>query len=140
MTKVQITPYLFFGGRCEEALEFYKSALKADIEVVMHFHESPDPVPEGMLKPGFENKVMHASFQVHGNTIMASDGCGESRSFQGISLALTLATESDVDQVFEALADGGTVQMPLGKTFWSNRYGIVEDRFGMNWMVMVASE
>jgi PhnB protein len=133
----QLQPYLFFAGRCEEALEFYRAALGAKVEMVMRFDQSPDPVPPGMLEAGFENKIMHSSFQVAGNTIMASDGCDSKSKFDGFSLALTVPTEAEADKAFDALAEGGKVTMPLSKTFWSPRYGMVTDKFGIGWMVMV---
>lgn len=132
-----VGPYLFYRGRCEEALEFYKEAIGASVGLVLRFNESPDPVPEGMLKPGFETKIMHAEFTVGNLTIMASDGCGEEKPFAGFSLTLTVPTEDAADRVFNALAAGGKVNMPLGPTFWSPRYGQVTDRFGVDWMVMV---
>jgi len=140
MTNTHIQPYLFFGGRCQEALDFYRTALGAQVETVMHFNESPDPVPSGMLQPGFENKVMHAAFRISGTTILASDGCDDKSSFSGFSLALSASTEAEVDRMFAALSDGGHVQMPLAKTFWSARYGMLTDRFGINWMVMVPAD
>jgi PhnB protein len=136
-TGTLIQPYLFFGGRCEEALDFYRIALGAEIEMLLHFKDSPEPVPAGMLQPGFENKVMHASFRVAGNILMASDGCNESSSFSGFSLVLSVASEAEANRVFDLLADGGEVRMPLAKTFWSPRYGTLTDRFGIGWMVMV---
>jgi PhnB protein len=136
-TKTQINAYLFFGGRCEEALSFYESAVNATIKAVMRFSDSPDPIPEGMLAPGYEHKVMHCEFQVGETTIMASDGCGESKSFNGFSLALSVPTEADADRVFNALAEDGVINMPLTKTFWSPRYGMVVDKYGVHWMVMV---
>jgi PhnB protein len=134
-----IQPYLFFAGRCQEALDYYTRALGATVEVVMRFDQSPDPVPAGMLAPGFESKVMHSAFNVGGSKILASDGCSEAdgASKQGFSLALSVPTEDAADRAFGALADGGEVQMPLQKTFWSPRYGMVKDRFGVHWMVMV---
>lgn len=132
-----IQPYLFFSGRCEEALAFYRTALGAEIEMVMHFNESPDPTPPGMLAPGFETKVMHSSFRIGGSTIMASDGCGPNDHFEGFSLALSVATEAEADRAFNALLDGGTVRMPLAKTFWSPRFGMLVDRFGIGWMISV---
>lgn len=137
MSATTITPYLFFGGRCDEALEFYRKALGAEIEMIMRFSESPEPPPPGMLPPGYENKVMHSSFRVRGVPLMASDGCGEASKLDGFRLALTVPTEADARKAFDALADGGTVQMPLGKTFWSPCYGMVTDRFNIGWMVMV---
>lgn len=140
MTNTQIQPYLFFGGRCKEALDFYQAKLGAEIEMMMHFNESPDPVPSEMLQPGFEAKVMHAAFRIGDTTILASDGCDDTSSFSGFSLALSAPTEAEVDRIFAALSDGGKIQMPLAKTFWSARYGMLTDRFGIGWMVMVPAE
>lgn len=140
MSQTAITPYLFFGGRCEEALEFYRKALGAEVEMVMRFNESPEPPPPGMLEEGFETKIMHASFRVQGVPLLASDGCGGGSTFDGFRLALTTPGEPQAHKAFDALADGGTVQMPLTKTFWSPCYGMVTDRFGVGWMVMVAQE
>ena len=138
MTGTTITPYLFFGGRCEEALEFYRQALGAEVEMLMRFNESPDPTPPGVLQPGFETKVMHATFRVRGLPLMASDGCGAESGFDGFRLALALPTEeADARRAFDALADGGSVQMPLAKTFWSPCFGMLTDRFGLGWMVTV---
>lgn len=138
MSTLSITPYLFYSGHCEEALNFYRHAIDAKIEVVMRFHESPDPVPPGMLQSGFENKVMHASFTVGGVRIMASDGCDNQSKFAGFRLALTAPTEAEAHRYFDSLAQGGTADMPLTKTFWSPCYGMVTDRFQVGWMVMVA--
>ncbi len=130
-----VQSYLFFSGRCEEALEFYKSAIGAKVDMIMRFNESPEPPPPDMLSPGYENKVMHASFHVGDTMVMASDGCGENHSFAGFSLSLGVATEAEADKYFNALAEGGKVEMPLGKTFWSPRFGMLTDKFGMGWMV-----
>jgi len=137
---MNIQPYLFFSGRCEEALEFYCTAIGAEVEMVMRFNESPEPLPPGVLQEGFEAKVMHSSFRVGDAMIMASDGCDDKTTFSGFSLALLVPTIADADRVFAALADGGQVQMPLAKTFWSPRYGMVQDKFGVSWMVMVPGE
>jgi PhnB protein len=137
MSQATITPYLFFGGRCEEALEFYRTALGAEVERLMRYDQSPEQPPPGMLQAGFETKVMHASFRVRGVPLMASDGCTDATKFDGFRLALTVPTEADARKAFDALADGGTVQMPLTKTFWSPCYGMVTDRFNVGWMVMV---
>ena len=137
MTGTTITPYLTFGGRCEEALEFYRKALGAEVEMLMRFNESPDPTPPGMLQPGFEKKIMHASFRVRGALLMASDGCNDKAKFDGISLSLALPTEADARRAFNALADGGNVKMPIGKTFWSPCFGMLTDHFGLGWMVTV---
>ena len=133
-----IEPYLFFNGRCEEALEFYKRALDAKVQMVMRYKESPEPPPPGMVPPGFENKIMHASFSVGQTTVMASDGCSADKAqFEGFSLAISVPTEAEADKVFNALSAGGQVRMPLGKTFWSPRFGMLQDRFGIGWMVSV---
>lgn len=137
---VAITPYLFFAGRCEEALNFYQEALGAKLEVLMRFDESPEPAPPGMLQAGFEHKVMHASFTIGDVRLMASDGCDDKSQFDGFRLALTVDTEAAARQAFDALAAGGSVQMPLGPTFWSPCYGMVTDRFNVGWMVMIPGE
>ncbi|MDQ8184012.1 YciI family protein [Pelagicoccus sp. SDUM812002] len=137
MQSADVRPYLFFGGRCEEALEFYKKALNAKVGMVMRHSESPEPAPEGMLPEGFENKIMHAEFTVGKITLMASDGCGESVDAGSFRLALTVPTESDAQRVFASLADGGESVMPLEKTFWSPCFGMVTDKFSVGWMVMV---
>ena len=104
-----ITPYLMFSGRCDEALEFYKKAIGAEVDMIMRYDESPEPAPPGMLAPGFEKKVMHCQFRVNGVMIMASDGCDEKSKFDGFSLATAVPTETDADHVFNGLVDGGTV-------------------------------
>jgi PhnB protein len=135
---MQVQPYLFFDGRCEEAIEFYKGALGARVEMLMRFRESPDPPPPGMVPPGSEDKVMHACLRIGDTAVMVSDGrCQGRPSFSGFSLSLTARDEADADRLFAALAEGGEVQMPLGKTFFSPRFGIVADRFGVSWMVIV---
>lgn len=126
---MRVEPYLFFNGRCEEAVEFYKKALGVKVAILMRYKDSPEPHAPGMLPPGSENKVMHTSFRVGDTTVMASDGfCKGQPDFQGFSLALTVADEAEADRVFSALAEGGQVQMPLSKTFWSPRFGMVSDR------------
>lgn len=139
MTHPVIQPYLMFGGRCEEALEFYRTALGAQIDMLMRFQESPDPPPPGMLPAGFENKIMHASFRIAGNVLMASDGCEVGSQFKGFSLSISVATEAEAERYFTALSDGGQVQMPLAKTFWSPKFGMLTDRFGISWMVNVVT-
>ncbi|MEZ6047923.1 MAG: YciI family protein [Planctomycetaceae bacterium] len=135
-----VTPYLFFGGRCEEALDFYEKAVGAIVRFKLQFNESPDSPPEGMLQEGFENKVMHCEFSVGQTTLMGSDGCNDASNFEGFRLALTTETTSDAEKVFASLAEGGTVDMPLMKTFFSPLYGQVTDKFGLGWMVMVPGE
>jgi len=134
-----VQPYLFFDGRCEEAVNFYRDSLGAEVTAVMHFKDCPDTPPPGTMPPGSENKVMHAAFRIGETTVMASDGhCQGHPSFQGFSLSITVPNEAEADRVFGALSDGGKVSMPLGKTFFSSRFGMVADRFGVGWMVIVA--
>jgi PhnB protein len=135
---MQAQPYLFFDGRCEEALDFYRDALGAKMEMMMRFKDAPQPHQPGMCPPGSENKVMHASFRIGETTLMASDGrCQGKPSFQGFALSLNAADDAEADRLFTTLADGGQVQMPLAKTFFSPRFGMVADRFGVGWMVIV---
>ena len=132
-----IQPYLFFNGRCEEALEFYRRAIGAELVMMLRFSDSPDAPPPGMVPPGWENKVMHSELRVGEAVVMASDGCGSGAAFGGFSIALTLTTAAEVDRAFAALAEGGEVEMPLGETFWTPRFGMLKDRFGVAWMVQV---
>lgn len=130
-----IQPYLFFNGRCEEAIEFYKKTLGAKVEMLMHFKDSPDPT---MCVPDFSDKVMHASFRIGDSTIMASDGrCAGPTRFDGFSLSVSAADAAEAERLFAALSEGGKVDMPLTKTFYSPAFGMVEDRFGVSWMVIV---
>jgi PhnB protein len=136
---MQVQPYLFFDGRAEEAIEFYKRALGAQVTMLMRFKDSPEPQPPGMLPPGSEHKVMHASFTIGDATVMASDGnCAGKPSFSGVSLSLTAKDVPEAERLFAALADGGQPQVPLAETFFSPRFGMVADRFGVSWMVVVA--
>jgi PhnB protein len=133
-----VQPYLNFDGRCEEAIEFYRKTLGAEVTMLMRYKDSPEPCPPGMVPPGSDAKVMHASFRVGDTTLMASDcHCKGQPNFQGISLSLSLANDAEAEKRFAALADGGKVGMPLGKTFFSSRFGVVTDRFGVTWMVIV---
>ena len=135
---MQIQPFLLFNGRCEEALDYYRQALNAEVGMLMRYKDSPEPPPPGMLPVGSENKIMHATFSVGTTLIMASDGhCTGQHNFQGFSLSLTVADAAQADRFFNALADGGQVQMPLEETFWSPRFGMVADRFGVSWMINV---
>lgn len=136
---MQVQPYLFFDGRCEEAVEFYRKALGAQVDMLMRYSESPEPAPPGMVPPGSENKVMHASFRIGDTTVMASDDPADKPSFKGFSLSLSVSKEAEADRFFNALADGGKVQMPLTKTFWSPRFGMLTDRYGVGWMVNVVA-
>ncbi len=135
---MQVEPYLFFEGRCEEAIEFYRKALGAEVKFLMRYKDSPEPPPPGAVPPGAENKVMHANLRIGETMVMASDGrCAGGASFQGFSLSLTVSDDAAAERVFAALGDGGKVQMPLTKTFFSSRFGMVADRFGVSWMVLV---
>ncbi len=135
-----VNPYLFFGGRCDEALEFYRTSIGATVEMIMRYNESPDAMPPGMVAPGWEKKVMHASFRIGDSLLMGSDGCEAGSNFNGFSLSLTVATEAEAKRAFDALANGGEVKMPLMKTFWSPCFGMLTDRFGMGWMVSVPGQ
>jgi PhnB protein len=130
---MKVQPYLFFDGRCEEALDFYRAALGAEVEMMMRFKEAPEPCPE----PVAEDKIMHASFKIGDTVIMASDGmCKNDTSFHGFSLAITVPEVAQAERLFNALAEGGQVQMPMDKTFFATRFGMVADRFGVSWMIL----
>ena len=132
---MEIQPYLFFEGRCEEALEFYKTHLGAKITMLMRFKEAPDP---SMISPGSENKIMHASFTVGPSTVSASDGkCSGTTKMDGFALTLYVATSADAQRLFTILSQNGEVTMPLAKTFYSPSFGMLKDQFGLHWMVMV---
>jgi PhnB protein len=134
-TSLLVQPYLFFGGRCEEALEFYRSAVGAEVQMMMRYNESPEP-PQ--LPECFHDKVMHASFRIGESTLMASDGrCDGPVAIEGFSLSITVPDEAEAERVFNALAEGGLVTMPLEKTFWAPKFGMLQDRFGVGWMVSV---
>jgi PhnB protein len=133
-----VQPYLSFEGRCQEALDFYRKAIGAEVTTLLRYKDSPDP---GMCAPGSLDKVMHASVRVGETTIFASDGrCGGQPNFEGISLALTTPNEADAERLFAALSEGGQVQLPLTKTFFSARFGMVADRFGVPWMIPAATQ
>ena len=135
----KIEAYLFFNGNCEEAIEFYRKALDAEVEMTIRYKESPEPPAPGTVPPGFENKIMHSSLRIGQTTLMASDGCSADKAgFQGFSLSLSVPSEKEADRVFAALVDGGQVKLPLTKTFFSPRFGMLEDRFGVGWMITVA--
>lgn len=138
MNQATIEPYLFFNGRCEEALAFYQRALGAKVEMMLRYEDSPEP--SDMTPPGFGKKIMHASFFVGGSRIMASDGCGEAPPMSGFSLSLSLPTADEAKRAFEALAPNGTIRLPLGQTFWSSCFGMLEDQFGLGWMIGVTPE
>ncbi len=140
---MRIDPYLFFNGRCEEAIAFYQDALGAELQMMMRNSDSPEPPPPGMLPPGSEHKIMHASLLIGGALLMMSDGncdgTAPAEAFKGFSLSLDCADAAEARRAFEALAgQGGSVTKPLAKTFWAPLFGMVSDRFGVSWMVGVA--
>jgi PhnB protein len=135
---MHVHPYLFFEGRCEEAVEFYRGALGAEVVMLMRFKDSPE---QGMVPPGGGDKVMHMRLRIGDATILASDGrCSGKPNLQGFALSLTAANEAEAERWFAALADGGQVQMPMTKTFFSPRFGMLADRFGVSWMVYVGPQ
>lgn len=132
---MQLQPYLFFEGRCEEAIEFYRATLGAEVTMLMRYKDSPEPE---MIQAGTEEKVMHASLQIGDTCVMASDGhCAANPTFQGFALSISVADTTEAKRLFAALSDGGEVQMPLERTFWSPGFGMVADRFGVPWMINV---
>ena len=132
-----VQPYVFFDGKCEEAIEFYKKALGAQVVMLLRFKDSPEAPPPG-CGPTDSNKVMHAQFQIGETVIMASDGRATGNpKFEGFSLSLSVKTEAEAETAFNALANGGKVEMPLAKTFFSAKFGMVVDKFGVFWMVLV---
>ena len=136
-----IRPYLFFDGRCEEALAFYKAALGAELGVAMRFGDAPDQPPPGTMPPGSERKIMHAEMTIGGSVVNLSDGhCAGAPRFEGFGLTLPVADEAAAARAFNALAEGGEVRMPLGRTFFAPCFGMVADRFGVLWMVIVPAE
>jgi PhnB protein len=136
---MQVQPYLFFDGSCETALEFYRSALGAEVTALMRFKDMPVPQQPGMIPPGADNKVMHATFRIGDTEVMASDGrCLGQANFQGFALTITAPNDEEAERLFARLGDGGTARMPMTKTFFSSRFGMVADRFGVTWMVFVA--
>jgi PhnB protein len=136
---MQVQPYLSFEGRAEEAIEFYKRALGAKVTMLMRFSETPDKPPPGMIPPGSEQKVMHSAMTIGDSVVMATDGyCTGTSKFEGISLSLNAKDDAEASRLFENLADGGEVTMPLNKTFFASSFGMVKDRFGVAWMVVAS--
>jgi PhnB protein len=133
---MQVQPYLFFDGRCDEAIEFYKKAVGAQVEMLMRWKDSPD---QSMGTPANANKVMHSSLRIGETAVMASDGRNTGQpNFQGFALTISTKTEAEADKLFAALGDGGKVTMPMAKTFFSARFGMLADKFGVGWMILVA--
>jgi PhnB protein len=135
-SSMQVQPYLFFDGRCDEALDFYKKAIGADLKMLMRFKDAPD---QSMVSPDSRDKVMHAQIQIGDTTVLASDGrCLGKPNFQGFSLAVSAKSEAEAEKMFSALGEGGQVTMPMAKTFFSPRFDMLADKFGVGWMVLVA--
>ena len=135
---MKIEPYLSFEGRCDEAIEFYKKALGAKVNMLMRFKDCPEAPPSGQFPPDIAAKVMHASLRIGDTIVMASDGrCGGKANFSGISLSLSVSSDAEAEQKFAALSEAGKVHTPMAKTFFSSRFGMVTDRFGVSWMVIV---
>ncbi len=133
-----IQPYLYFAGRADEAIAFYQEVFGGELQMLLRFKESLDSIPEGTIPPGWEGKIMHASLKIGESILLASDGCGpDNAGFKGFSLTYVAKDAGDADRAFAQLADGGQIRMPLGKTFFSPRFGMVEDRFGVLWNVIV---
>jgi len=135
MSQKSVIPYLFFGGTCEEALDFYKEAVGAQVDMMMRFGESPEAPPPGTIPDNYDDKIMHASFRIGSSLLMASDGCGGASTFNGFSLSIIPESKEEATRMFNALAEGGTVTMALGETFFSPWFGMLKDRYGMEWMV-----
>jgi PhnB protein len=131
-----VQPYLFFDGRCEEAIDFYRNALGAEVEMLMRYKEAPDPPPSG-AHAGYEDKIMHANLRIGDGSVLMSDDCMGHPHFEGFALTLTAGDAEEAARQFAALADGGTVAIPLGQTFFSPAFGMLADRFGVRWMVIV---
>jgi PhnB protein len=140
LTTPVTSPYLFFEGRCEEAVEFYKNAAGATVEMMMRYKEAPEPPPQPM-PAGYENKIIHARLKIGPTILMMSDGqCMGKANFQGFALSLMVPTEAEAKKRFAALAEGGKPMAPLTKTFFSPSFGMLVDRFGVMWMVLVPRE
>ncbi len=136
---MQIDPYLFFDGKCEEAVTFYRQALGAEVETIMRFKDHPESMEGGMIPEDAGDKVMHAALRIDGQLVMASDGrCLGAPSFQGFALSLFVPDAAEAERLFGVLGEGGQVQMPLTETFFASRFGMVADRFGVSWMISVA--
>jgi PhnB protein len=139
MSDISLQPYLFFAGRTEEAIEFYRGALNAEVVMMMRYSDSPEP-SQMPLPPNWDKKIMHANIKFGNNQLLMSDGCGDEKNFDGFALSLTLSSEAEAKRVYNALSAGGEPSMPLTKTFFSPAFGMLRDRFGVNWMVMVPGQ
>jgi PhnB protein len=131
---MHVQPYLFFDGRCDEALDFYKKTLGAKVDMLMRFKEAPD---QSNVTPDSREKVMHCAFHVGDTQVLASDGhCAGKPTFQGFGLALTAKDDAEAERLFADLGNGGQVQMPMAETFFATRFGMVADKFGVGWMIL----
>ncbi|ATQ69271.1 MULTISPECIES: VOC family protein [Methylosinus] len=135
---MHIQPYLFFNGRLDDAIAFYKDRLGAETLMLLRYKDCPEPPPPGVLAPNWDDKIMHSCLKIGETSFFASDGCGNlASSFNGFGLSIAVKGEAEADRVFGALSDGGEIRMPLGTTFFSPRFGMVVDRFGVLWMIIV---
>jgi len=135
---MQIQPYLFFDGRCEEAIAFYQKVLKAEVVMKMHFKDAPD---QSMVEPAQHDKVMHSTLRIGDSILLVSDGhCQGSAKFEGFSLSITATSDAEAERIFAALSEGGQVRMPMSPTFFATRFGMLADRFGVGWMVIMPKE
>ena len=133
---MKVQPYVFFDGKCEEALEFYQRAIGAKVNMLMRFGEAPD---QSQIKPESKNKVMHAQFKIGDTTVLISDGRNQGNpKFDGFALTIQCKDAAETETYFKALSDGGQVEMPLDKTFFAKSFGMLKDRFGVHWMVIAA--
>ena len=140
---MQVLPYLFFDGRCEEAADFYCSTLGAEVMMLMRMKEGPEPsgACKAQIPAGSENKIMHMTLRVGESIVHASDGrCQGNPDFKGFSLSLNASSDAEAERLFAALSEGGQVQMAMGETFYASRFGMAVDRFGVPWMVIVPLE
>jgi len=136
-----VQTYLFFDGRCDEAIKFYGAALGAEVTMLMRFKDNPDPQSKAGCAPGSEEKVMHANVTIRDTQIMMSDGrCEGKPKFEGMALTLNAKDPADADKLFAALSDGGQVQMPMAETFFAHRFGMVADKFGVSWMIIAGKQ
>ncbi|MBU6460522.1 MAG: VOC family protein [Proteobacteria bacterium] len=138
---MQIQPYLFFAGRCEEAIGYYQKTLGAKVNFLMRFKESPDPIPPNKLPPGWEDKIMHGSLQVGHSTLLLSDGQNAGQpDFRGISLTLSVDSDEQAKLIFTRLAQNGQINMPLGATFFASSFGMLTDYMGVTWMIIAGQK
>jgi PhnB protein len=137
---MNVQPYLSFEGRAQEAMDFYTSAIGAKVDAVLHFKDAP-PEMQAQMSPESKNKVMHAAFHIGDTQVMATDGrCTGKAAFSGISLTINAGSDAEAEKLFNALAQGGQVGMPMSETFFAHRFGMVADKFGVGWMVLHPKE